>query len=81
MPAIAEGLRNYGSIEKKHQGTEKGKVSRDLGTVQSSSCILLAAWWGTRHIFVLLAFLGCANIYAMRVNLSVAIVAMVGKTS
>ena len=33
--------------------------------------------WGTRHTFSLLAFLGFANIYAMRVNLSVAIVAMV----
>ena len=33
--------------------------------------------WGTRHTFILLSFLGFANIYAMRVNLSVAIVAMV----
>ena len=30
---------------------------------------------------VLMAFLGCANVYALRVNLSVAIVAMVGNTS
>ena len=36
--------------------------------------------WGTRHTFSLLAFLGFANIYAMRVNLSVAIVAMVNNT-
>ena len=34
--------------------------------------------WGARHTFVFLAFLGTANVYAMRVNLSVAIVAMVG---
>ncbi len=34
--------------------------------------------WGTRHTFTLLSFLGLANVYAMRVNLSVAIVAMVG---
>ena len=33
--------------------------------------------WGTRHTFVLLAFLGTASAYAMRINLSVAIVAMV----
>ena len=33
-----------------------------------------------RHTFVILAFLGCANMYAMRVNLSVAIVAMVDNT-
>lgn len=36
--------------------------------------------WGVRHTFVILAFLGCANMYAMRVNLSVAIVAMVDNT-
>ena len=36
--------------------------------------------WGTRHTFVLLSFLGFANIYAMRVNLSVAIVAMVSSS-
>jgi len=33
--------------------------------------------WGKRHTFTLLAFLGFANIFAMRVNLSVAIVQMV----
>ena len=36
--------------------------------------------WGTRHTFVLLSFFGFANIYAMRVNLSVAIVAMVSNS-
>ena len=40
------------------------------------SCIL-SGGWGTRHTFAILAFLGFANVYAMRVNLSVAIVAMV----
>ena len=33
--------------------------------------------WGTRHTFVLLSFCGYACQYAMRANLSVAIVAMV----
>ena len=33
--------------------------------------------WGTRHTFVLLSFCGYACRYAMRANLSVAIVAMV----
>ena len=37
--------------------------------------------WGARHTFVFLAFLGFANVYAMRVNLSVAIVAMVNHTA
>ena len=38
-------------------------------------------WVGARHIFALLGFLGFVNVYAMRVNLSVAIVAMVNQTS
>ena len=41
---------------------------------------LFPGCWGVRHTFVILAFLGCANVYAMRVNLSVAIVAMVDNT-
>merc|ERR1711908_164787 len=32
--------------------------------------------FGTRHLFVFLGFLGFVNVYAMRVNLSVAIVYM-----
>jgi len=36
--------------------------------------------FGVRHIFVFLGFLGFANVYAMRVNLSVAIVYMVNNT-
>lgn len=34
-----------------------------------------------RHILGILGFLGFANVYAMRVNLSVAIVAMVNSTT
>ncbi|KAK4016726.1 putative inorganic phosphate cotransporter isoform X1 [Daphnia magna] len=37
--------------------------------------------WGTRHTLVLLGFLGFANVYAMRVNLSVTIVAMVNQSA
>ena len=37
--------------------------------------------WGARHTFVFLAFMGFLNVYAMRVNLSVAIVAMVNNTA
>lgn len=33
--------------------------------------------WETRHTFAVMSFLGLANVYAMRVNLSVAIVAMI----
>jgi ACS family sodium-dependent inorganic phosphate cotransporter-like MFS transporter 5 len=36
--------------------------------------------FGKRHILVLLGFLGFANVYALRVNLSVALVVMVNST-
>lgn len=36
--------------------------------------------FGWRHVFALMGFLGFLNVYAMRVNLSVAIVAMVNST-
>jgi hypothetical protein len=36
-----------------------------------------APWFGARHLFALMGFLGFVNVYAMRVNLSVAIVVMV----
>ena len=36
---------------------------------------------GTRHVFAIMAFFGFFNVYAMRVNLSVAIVAMVNNTA
>lgn len=35
----------------------------------------------SRHILGILGFLGFANVYAMRVNLSVAIVAMINNTA
>lgn len=35
------------------------------------------AWWGTRHFVTLMLFMGMANAYVMRTNMSVAIVAMV----
>ncbi|XP_023326905.1 putative inorganic phosphate cotransporter [Eurytemora carolleeae] len=37
--------------------------------------------YGTRHVLVLMGLLGFANVYCMRVNLSVAIVAMVNNTA
>ncbi|XP_069162723.1 sialin isoform X3 [Procambarus clarkii] len=39
------------------------------------------ACFGARHILALMGFVGFANVYAMRVNLSVAIVAMVNNTA
>lgn len=40
-----------------------------------------APWFGARHVFALMGFLGFVNVYAMRVNLSVAIVVMVNNTA
>jgi len=37
-------------------------------------------WWSTRYCLAYLAFLGFANVYALRVNLSVAILSMVNST-
>lgn len=38
------------------------------------------AWWGTRHFVTLMLFMGMANAYVMRTNMSVAIVAMAKHT-
>ena len=46
---------------------------RDLSSWPS---IWFSECWGSRHTFTVMSFLGLANLYAMRVNLSVAIVAM-----
>ena len=46
----------------------------------SSNISREANCFGKRHILVFLGFLGFANVYALRVNLSVALVAMVNST-
>ncbi|XP_073984990.1 putative inorganic phosphate cotransporter protein picot isoform X3 [Rhodnius prolixus] len=38
-------------------------------------------WFGTRHVVTIMLFLGMANAYTMRTNMSVAIVAMVNQTA
>ena len=58
------------------------KELKTYGTLDDNlNQIKKPANWGARHTFVILAFLGCANVYAMRVNLSVAIVAMVDSST
>lgn len=45
-------------------------------------CIcFVAGWLGSRHIMTFMLFLGMANAYVMRTNMSVAIVAMVNHTA
>lgn len=39
------------------------------------------AWIGSRHVVTFMLFLGMANAYIMRTNMSVAIVAMVNQTA
>lgn len=43
--------------------------------------IFVTALVGTRHIVIFMLFLGMANAYVMRTNMSVAIVAMVNHTA
>lgn len=42
---------------------------------------MFSAWIGTRHVVTFMLFLGMANAYIMRTNMSVAIVAMVNHTA
>ena len=51
-----------------------------LSNSSSSNISREANRFGKRHILVLLGFLGFTNVYALRVNLSVALVAMVNST-
>lgn len=44
-------------------------------------CSIFSACIGTRHIVTFMLFLGMANAYVMRTNMSVAIVAMVNHTA
>lgn len=43
--------------------------------------LVVSAWFGTRHLVTFMLFLGMANAYVMRTNMSVAIVAMVNHTA
>lgn len=42
---------------------------------------VLVGWTGARHFLTIMLFLGMANAYVMRTNMSVAIVAMVNQTA
>lgn len=42
--------------------------------------LIFTEFWGTRHFVTFMLFLGMANAYVMRTNMSVAIVAMVNHT-
>uniref|UniRef100_A0A1B6CD94 Putative inorganic phosphate cotransporter n=1 Tax=Clastoptera arizonana TaxID=38151 RepID=A0A1B6CD94_9HEMI len=54
---------------------ENGKVTNDQGILTPKG------WFGQRHLVTFLLFLGMANAYVMRTNMSVAIVAMVNQTA
>ncbi|XP_046439306.1 putative inorganic phosphate cotransporter isoform X1 [Daphnia pulex] len=66
-------------VTEQHEVDENETVNEKLRLVphddEDQGC------WGTRHTLVLLGFLGFANVYAMRVNLSVTIVAMVNQSA
>ncbi len=45
-----------------------------------TTTLLVAGFPSCRHVMTFMAFLGFFNVYALRVNLSVALVAMVNQT-
>ncbi|KAB7505360.1 putative inorganic phosphate cotransporter [Armadillidium nasatum] len=61
--------------------TGSGQQNIEASNENQSVPNLSKEWIATRHIFAFLGFLGFANVYAMRVNLSVAIVAMVNSSA
>lgn len=67
------------------QESSHQKVRFSRGCVMMLTCLFLVEdtkeCLKARHILGILGFLGFANVYAMRVNLSVAIVAMVNSTT
>ncbi|KAK7082633.1 hypothetical protein SK128_005066 [Halocaridina rubra] len=79
-------MKNGYNPDNKNYGRESQTLATicDEATVGDSNIALVEygikkpkAWWGARHTLAFLGFLGFACVYAMRVNLSVAIVAMV----
>jgi hypothetical protein len=61
----SEPKKNYGSLDTSDQEPSERKVPR----------------WMALHTFAVMGFLGQANVYALRVNLNVAIVAMVNTST
>ena len=70
MTETAALLGDVDSVDQVQDASEAPAEARDVGGG------MLA-----RHVLALMGFLGFANVYAMRVNLSVAIVAMVNNTA
>lgn len=71
-PLLIDSSKEHGGIhdyEQPHQSQQQLPPQRD------------GRWPKARHILGLMGFLGFANVYAMRVNLSVAMVAMVNNTA
>ncbi|XP_023322826.1 putative inorganic phosphate cotransporter isoform X3 [Eurytemora carolleeae] len=67
-------VRNRSSSEERGQ-EEPILQTENIQRITRKRC------YQTRHLFAFMGFLGFANVYAMRVNLSVAIVAMVNSTA
>lgn len=58
-----------------------GAVFEQEAVESKENLLMPKAWLGARHMVTLMLFLGMANAYVMRVNMSVAIVAMVNQTA
>ncbi|XP_045101821.1 putative inorganic phosphate cotransporter isoform X2 [Portunus trituberculatus] len=72
-PAAREVLRRMGRQQQEEEEKE--------GLVVAPPPVKPEGLFGTRHVLGLMGFLGFANVYAMRVNLSVAVVAMVNSSA
>eukprot|EP00095_Tigriopus_kingsejongensis_P002481 maker-scaffold988_size73003-snap-gene-0.16 protein:Tk02481 transcript:maker-scaffold988_size73003-snap-gene-0.16-mRNA-1 annotation:"hypothetical protein TcasGA2_TC006625" len=67
-------------MDDRDNGFEDEEEFQDL--IQARATTKPTRWWNSaRYTLVFMAFLGFSNVYAMRVNLSVAIVSMVNHTA
>ncbi|MPC20075.1 Sialin [Portunus trituberculatus] len=82
QPPIQAAVRvRQSSLSVAVVGSDEAVVGASSGALSDTHYDRPRAWWGCRHTLAFLGFLGFSTVYAMRVNLSVAIVAMVKSTS
>lgn len=68
-PSTRDVLRKIGDVDDEKEGLITSPLVKPEGI------------FGARHVLGIMGFLGFANVYAMRVNLSVAVVAMVNNSA
>lgn len=82
MPTLSDNIiTNYDTSASDNSDIEDAEDEDDLTRIIPPEVEDTKDCLKSRHILGILGFLGFANVYAMRVNLSVAIVAMVNNTN